>query len=93
MDQAGDDIIERRRHAHFYYLDRLRSVLTEANAPFVDPFPEFVGSKERIFVDYLHYTPAGNRLAAQVIHDRLRPIFTARAERLRAEPPAPTESP
>lgn len=93
MQKAGDDVIERRRYAHYYYLDRLRSVLTEAGAPFVDPFAEFVASKERIFVDYLHYTPAGNRLAAQVIHDRLRPIFKARAERLRAEPPAPTESP
>lgn len=79
---TGDRTVDYRR-AHFFYIDRIARWMETHGAHFIDPLREFVASRERIFVDYLHYTPAGNRVAAEVMFDRLRPVLVDRARVLR----------
>jgi hypothetical protein len=69
--------------AHFFYIHRVRDWMAAHGGLFIDPLEDFIASTERIFVDYLHYTPAGNRVAAEVMFDRLRPVLVDRARTIR----------
>lgn len=63
---------------------RVRAHFDSAGTPFIDPLPELRRYSGTVFIDYLHYTPEGNKLMAEVMYDRLKTVFHRRASMLRA---------
>jgi lysophospholipase L1-like esterase len=71
------------RAYNFAMRDRLRDLLAARGVPLIDPLPELRQHDQTVFIDYLHYTRSGNAFMADVIYDRLKPVFHARAAKLR----------
>lgn len=69
---------EADRAFNFRLRDRFAAHLDSAQVPLVDPLAELRASRETIFIDYLHYTRAGNRFMADVMYTQLRPMIAAR---------------
>lgn len=63
---------------------RFRRLFTDSDVPVVDPTEALGHTNETIFLDYGHYTPAGNRFVAGVVHEQLRPVLIEQLARARA---------
>ncbi|MBI4365373.1 MAG: hypothetical protein HY543_00990 [Deltaproteobacteria bacterium] len=63
---------------------RFRRLFDDGRVPVVDPTEAFRNAKETIFLDYGHYTPAGNRFVADVAFEQLRPMLIEQLARARA---------
>ena len=49
-----------------------------AGVPVIDPTESLRNTPETVFIDYVHYTPAGNRFVAALIHKELGERLAAR---------------
>lgn len=81
LDVSPDEAYLR---AMFHYQRQMKRYVEAAGGTFVDPLVPFLQDPEAIYVDYLHYTPAGNEVAAQSMLERLLPVLQERARRLRS---------
>jgi lysophospholipase L1-like esterase len=49
-----------------------------AGIPVVDPTEALKTTPETVFIDYVHYTPDGNRFIASIVYKQLRELLAAR---------------
>ena len=66
--------------------DRVAAFCREVQASFVDPIDALKASRDDVFIDYLHYTAAGNELAAKVAFQQMQEAFRRKAQRISQEP-------
>ena len=50
----------------------------EAGVPVIDPTEALKTISGTVFIDYVHYTPDGNRFVAEVAYKQLRDMLAAR---------------
>lgn len=70
---------------NFHARDRFAAFCKQEGVPFLDPIEVLRTDPTNIFIDYLHYTPDGNRVMAQFMFSQLEDLFRERARRIRAE--------
>lgn len=63
---------------------RFQRLFADSGVPVVDPTEALRHTNETIFLDYGHYTPAGNRFVAGVTYEQLRPMLIEQLARARA---------
>jgi hypothetical protein len=63
---------------------RFQRLFADSGVPVVDPTGALRHTDETIFLDYGHYTPAGNRFVAGVTYEQLRPMLIEQLTRARA---------
>ena len=62
----------------FRMRDRWIEHLRQASVTYVDPLDRLRAERETVFIDYLHYTRRGNRLAAEATYEAVKPMVTQR---------------
>jgi lysophospholipase L1-like esterase len=56
------------------------ALLDGAGVPVVDPTDAFKTTPETVFIDYVHYTPDGNRFIASIVYKQLRALLAAKVK-------------
>ena len=78
-----------RRQADRAFMDYVREQvgkqLSRLGVPLVDPLLRLAHERETVFIDYLHYTRAGNRIMAEEVYTALRDLFRDRASEVRSQ--------
>lgn len=70
---------------NFHARDRVAAWCRERGLRLLDPMEIMKHDRTSIFIDYLHYTPDGNRVLGRFMYRELRELFHERAARIRAE--------
>lgn len=69
----------RERSAQYETMRRaFHTLLDTAGVPVIDPTEALRTTPETVFIDYVHYTPNGNRFVAALIHKELAERLAAR---------------
>jgi len=72
-------------HYNFRARDRIAEFCSKNDTTFVDPINELKTFEDSVYIDYIHYTPTGNKFVADVLYDRLKDQFHQRAREIKAD--------
>ncbi len=71
---------------NFRARDTLSTELSAAGSQLIDPLESLKSCKDSVFIDYIHYTPDGNRFMAKIMYDTIRSRAVSIASGLKKNP-------
>ena len=77
-DQASDNRDPQRTAQFEVARKAFHALFDTAGVPVIDPTEALRTTPETVFIDYVHYTPDGNRFVASLIYKQLSEQLAAR---------------